>query len=1175
MFKKKFKRFKNKKTEKIEILDINEPVKKTKNNQKIKFPKIKNKIKFATTCVAILAVFILVLSITTGTNVLSVSAKKFLSSLGIYTEEVKKVEIQSDDYDNPGSWHIDKSAGWTELGKAKIRFDLNTIAKTKEDRYKDIIIVLDISGSMRGEKIDKVKQDCSELIEYILSDPHNSVALITFSSTSEILSDFTTDKTELLNKLDSITVDGYTNYNAPLKNVDEVMKEYVQKNNTDTLTLFITDGVPCVDTPNQITTYEILKEKYPYMEIDGVQYEIGFGVTSELAEISDKQWATTALDFKSILYEIITAPLPYEKFQVIDYINEEQFYVESADDIEVSEGTVSLENENGTQKVVWDLGNNSFISGESPRMFITANIKQQYIDTDGYYPTNKKETIITKLPEENEKIVESTKTPVLKTKFEVIYDTNTPNGCTLASIPKEKYSPYQNVTIKQEELSCKGYTFKGWEIVDEDYEKVTKVNDDVFQMPFFDVHIKAVWAKQSIVKSMDGTLQKNGELLYNVLKDEATSGVLAKEYTGNHQDSFDGNGTDKIYYFYGSDYRNAVSIQDKNNVLFAGSCWKMIRTTDTGGVKLLYNGAALNDKCTGTDERGMHAVYSELIATSVLASYNSYYGTSYTYDEATKKFKIAGDTERAIWSSTTGEDLVGKYTCNNTNADASCNTLYYVVSYNSDTKANVMQLSIGNTTSLGKMQFNHGGSNPKDGIGSLAYTGYMYNTVYDNESKQPVPMETLLSNNLIQSYGQYYSEEIVYDRRSNKYSLVDPKIRTDIDPSELIGKYMLDYKSNAVYIVGISSNGTTVYYKYLSAGQTLDDVNFSYTYGDSFTNNGDGTYTINNPTTIKISDWYTKKNDLKNKFVCSKTDDNTCTDLKYIVLVNDIGFEYTSIYKYGNTFTYDSTTGKYTLSGEIQTLWDYPNYYNRINNTHYTCFNDSGVCDTLYYVYYAYTSSSSFTSVKMYYTKLTGGKDINSALNEMLRDNNVNKRNSVVKSAVDAWYERYLTEYSDYIEDTVYCNNRNIATSGGFNPNGGSTLQLLTFKEYTTNTDLKCSNNLDMFSTKNENAKLKYPIGLMTAPEMNLLGNSTMKSFLASSSYWLLSASKLDGLHSYNSTISSGGGLSLAATVADYSNYSPTAGYDNLRPAISLKKGTQYIGGNGSKDNPYLIKDYD
>ena len=37
-----------------------------------------------------------------------------------YTQEIRSVEIQSNDYDNPGSWYIDKSAEWTGFGKARV-----------------------------------------------------------------------------------------------------------------------------------------------------------------------------------------------------------------------------------------------------------------------------------------------------------------------------------------------------------------------------------------------------------------------------------------------------------------------------------------------------------------------------------------------------------------------------------------------------------------------------------------------------------------------------------------------------------------------------------------------------------------------------------------------------------------------------------------------------------------------------------------------------------------------------------------------------------------------------------------------------------------------------------------------------------------------------------------------
>ena len=55
-------------------------------------------------------------------------------------------------------------------------------------------------------------------------------------------------------------------------------------------------------------------------------------------------------------------------------------------------------------------------------------------------------------------------------------------------------------------------------------------------------------------------------------------------------------GTEKssnpIYY-----YRGEVS---DNNVIFAGFCWKIVRTTETGGTKLIYNGLPSGGKCNNT-----------------------------------------------------------------------------------------------------------------------------------------------------------------------------------------------------------------------------------------------------------------------------------------------------------------------------------------------------------------------------------------------------------------------------------------------------------------------------------------------------------------------------------------------------------------------------------------------
>ncbi len=79
-----------------------------------------------------------------------------------------------------------------------------------------------------------------------------------------------------------------------------------------------------------------------------------------------------------------------------------------------------------------------------------------------------------------------------------------------------------------------------------------------------------------------------------------------------------------IYY-----YRGDVD----NNVLFANFCWKIVRTTETGGIKLIYNGVPNNGTCNNTGS-------NTSIGTSAFnTNYNSpayvgyMYGTLYTYSE--------------------------------------------------------------------------------------------------------------------------------------------------------------------------------------------------------------------------------------------------------------------------------------------------------------------------------------------------------------------------------------------------------------------------------------------------------------------------------------------------------------------------------------------------------------
>ena len=185
---------------------------------------------------------------------------------------------------------------------------------------------------------------------------------------------------------------------------------------------------------------------------------------------------------------------------------------------------------------------------------------------------------------------------------------------------------------------------------------------------------------------INGTLNvsKYDQTLYGVLEKAAKKGY-AREYTGEHQDSMAGVGTEKIYHWYAptgtAGNTLANEILDKNNVIFADHCWKMIRTTDTGGVKMIYNGEPENGQCLNT--RGNHVGYDSRTTQSMSTTY--YYGTSYTYDKTNNVFSLDGTV-------TTGTIQTGQYTCKQTISTGTCATLYLVDTLSSGTKVKTINI---------------------------------------------------------------------------------------------------------------------------------------------------------------------------------------------------------------------------------------------------------------------------------------------------------------------------------------------------------------------------------------------------------------------------------------------------------------------------------------------------
>lgn len=972
----------------------------------------------------------------------------FVPRIFAQLQPIRNIEFFSDkvNYEKkePGAWKVEKSAKWISKGIAEITFDVKSNLKTKYVYY-DILFVLDTSDSMEGKKISKVKEDTRELIDELFSKEGNRVGFITFDTSSSILSNFINDRDTAKDVLNSIGVNGNTNYYDALVNVDSVLANYTPEDNRGCIVLFLTDGYPNVKIPNEAGQYAYLKEKYPFLIINGVQYEMGSEILEPIKKVTDNQFAADMSTLHNTLFEAAFVPISYDEFKIDDYINSEYFYIDDASDIKVDYGNVNFDKKK--QNFVWSF--NNLTTSRNVKLTAEVKLKDEFLEVDGVYPTNKNEIISSTISNEVKEI-SSKKTPTLKNMYSVTYDVNAPNGCKIEDVPAEKkYFVFDTVAINDKTLKCEGYHFKGWKIVTEGVEKV---NDDFFTMPEEDVLIRASWSGLSLEKSMQGTIQEK-LTLYKQVELDATNEVGAYKYSDNN---FSFTNDYPIYY-----YDNATA---NNNVLFGGFCWQMVRTTDTGGVKMVYNGLPDND---------------------------------------------------------------GK--CNNSGAAA----------------------ALKNTSSF------------NDNSDSVSDVGYMFNTRYPYKTERLIDSYTILSSRnmgVSENYDYFYSDTYEYSHSS--YILKNPeKVVWTGNNADLVGKYTCGTATsssncyNLLYIV--KADAEKIYYIELRNGNGLNDEGFglTITFSDTVTSNGDGTYTLTSPTVINKADWNDNNVAYLNYYTCGNND-IVCSSLKQVISTNSSSatFAY-GTKKYGNSFMWDGNN--YKLIDTVDIL-DWDKEYNNINNYHYTCFNENGICDKISYIY-------STNSYQAYYIELSGGKNVNDALNEMLYNDDVNKYDSVIKSVLDSWYEENLASYTDYLEDTVWCNDRkakNLSNSG-WNPNGG---KMSTDLEFGGDYDFSfsCSKLNDRFTinTGVGNGALTYPIGILTLAESFTGKNST---FFGKADLWTLSPADF-AQHSRAAN-------HLMTSYVSFSvRYpSPVGNSKYVRPSISLRAGVGYSSGDGSTDNPYVI----
>ena len=574
----------------------------------------------------------------------------------------------------------------------------------------------------------------------------------------------------------------------------------------------------------------------------------------------------------------------------------------------------------------------------------------------------------------------------------------------------------------------------------------------------------------------------------------------------------DTEGNVPVYY-----YRGNVD----NRVIFANFCWRIVRTTETGGVKLIYDGVPSNGQCNNTGDNSTigSSMFNE---SNDNAKYVGYmYGSSiddetYTDDSTIKKTIDAWYKNNMTSYTSQLEDTVF---CNDCSYTTSGSALFF-----------------GARTRLY--------TNKKPTLKCQNARDKFTTEIINGNGALEYPVGLITADEMAYAGGKYLnrsseSNRSFYLYTGQNYWALSPYGFSTSTANE----FTLNSVGNLVNTYLSKSYGVR---PSVSLQPGIEVTGGSGTTTDPFV--------IAKPS---LYDYIKSNADTTTTIDFSKTSEASSTNGIYMTTNTDSG---NPVYYYRGNVDNRVIFANFcwriirtTETGGVKLIYDGVPSNGQCNNTVDNStigspkFNES--YDNAKYVGYMYGSSI---------------------------DDTANTTDSTIKTVVDTWYKNNMTSYTSQLEDTVFCNDRSYTTSGSDLYFGAYT-RLYTNKTPT----LKCQNTKDKFTVNasNGNGALTYPVGLITADEIAYAGGVDGSSNLNSSFYlytgkyyWTLSPADVRFSWAYEFLLFDRGFLysstetfKLTGIVSSDYNY-------NVRPSVSLKPGITMIGGSGTAADPFVIE---
>lgn len=211
----------------------------------------------------------------------------------------------------------------------------SSVSSAKADNEKrEVVLVLDVSGSMSGEPLEMTKQAAKKFVGKMV-DIGASVSVVVYDDNAYRVTDFTTNKAELVQAIDNLYPGGSTNVESGLSNADTLLK------NSSVLKRFVvlmSDGMPNFGKVGQdlIDYANTLKDRGYLI------YTLGF--FNNVADKAEPQHLMEAIATQGFHYEVDDASsLRFFFSDIADQINGKKYiYIRIACPVDV---TVSLSGE--------------------------------------------------------------------------------------------------------------------------------------------------------------------------------------------------------------------------------------------------------------------------------------------------------------------------------------------------------------------------------------------------------------------------------------------------------------------------------------------------------------------------------------------------------------------------------------------------------------------------------------------------------------------------------------------------------------------------------------------------------------------------------------------------------------------------------------------------------------